>query len=117
MLSGMDLPAIERTRRLARAPAFIRSGATAHDPASDETSRFGRRDRGICRAIAGAIVSANPSRLLVIAAFIGPVFGITAGAAIIVPLIAAILSLAAARLSFAAEMFLSADKLPLQRGP
>jgi Protein of unknown function (DUF2721) len=134
--AGPDLLTIERTLQLAIAPAFILGGIMAL--LSLLTARLQRladlhreivegaavpplerrllvqRARLTYRGITSAIVSACLLCVLVIAAFVEPLAGVTVGNHIALLLIAAMAALTMALLFFLTEVLLSARSLPLR---
>jgi hypothetical protein len=135
-IAGTDLLTIERTLQLAIAPAFIlggimallalltgrlqrladlhreiREGAKA-TPA--ERRVLVRRARLAYRGITFSIVAACLLCVLVIAAFIEPLAGVTVGNHVALLLVAAMSCLTMSLLFFLAEVLLSARNLPLR---
>ncbi|MBR0653115.1 DUF2721 domain-containing protein [Roseomonas terrae] len=135
MLTGHDLLSIERALQLAIAPAFLLSGVfslltllTARlnrlAEIRDEMERAGsappaqrrqikRRARLIYNAIACAIVTAVLLCLLVIAGFLEPLAGVTAGLHVASLLVAAMLMLTASVTFFLCEVLVSRHGLRL----
>ncbi|MBR0682305.1 DUF2721 domain-containing protein [Roseomonas eburnea] len=136
MLTGLDLQTIERTLQLAIAPAFILGGIMAllalltgrlqRLAELYEESRQGadsplhdlrllvRRARLAYRAITCAIVAAVLLCILVIAAFIEPLAGVTVGGHVAFLLLAAMLFLTASLVFFLCEVLLNSRNLPLR---
>ena len=139
MLTGTDLLTIERTLQLAIAPAFILGGVMAlltlltarlqrvaelheqlrqgarselHDP-----RLLVRRARLGYRAVTCAIVAAVLLCVLVIAAFIEPLAGVTVGAHVAGLLLGAMLFLTASLVFLLCEVLVSAAHLPLRHDP
>ena len=136
MLTGTDLLTIERTLQLAIAPAFILGGIMAllalltsrlqrvadlheqfrqgarselHDP-----RLLVRRARLAYRAITCSIVAAVLLCVLVIAAFVEPLAGVTVGAHVAGLLLGGMIFLTASLVFFLWEVLVSAAHLPLR---
>lgn len=136
MLTGTDLLTIERTLQLAIAPAFILGGIMAllslltgrlqrladlHEQARagadsplHELRLLVRRARLAYRAITCAIAAALLLCILVIAAFVEPLAGVTVGGHIAGLLLASMMLLTASLVFFLCEVLLNARKLPLR---
>ena len=136
LLTGTDLLTIERTLQLAIAPAFILGGIMAllslltgrlqRVADLDREARQGmdsplsaprllvRRARLMHRAITFAILAASLLCILVIAAFVEPLAGVTVGGHIAGLLVGAMLCLTASLLCFLWEVLLTARTLPLR---
>lgn len=134
MLTGHDLLTIERTLQLAIAPAFLLSGvfslltlltnrlqrladireAMIHEGHAPpiERRRLSRRARLIYRAITCTIVTSVLLCVLVIAGFLEPLAGITAGLHVAGLLVGAMAMLTAALCFFLAEALVSSADLP-----
>jgi hypothetical protein len=139
MLTGTDLLTIERTLQLAIAPAFILGGIMAllalltarlqrvaelheqfrqgarselHDP-----RRLVRRARLGYRAVTCAIIAAVLLCVLVIAAFVEPLAGVTVGAHVAGLLLSAMLFLTLSLVFLLCEVLVSAAHLPLRHEP
>ena len=134
MMTGTDLLTIERTLQLAIAPAFLLSGLFALlTLLTNRLQRIGdifeemksqgsltakerryivRRARLIYRAIKCSIASAALLCLLVIASFLEPLAGVTAGTHVAVLLVAAMILLTAAISFFLTEVLMTAPSLP-----
>lgn len=129
MLTGHDLLTIERTLQLAIAPAFLLSGVfslltllTARlnrlaeirdemkrdgNAPPEERRRLKRRARMIYNAITCAILTAVLLCILVIAGFLEPIAGVTAGFHVASLLVAAMLTLTASITFFLCEVLVS----------
>jgi hypothetical protein len=138
-IGGADLLTIERTLQLAIAPAFILGGIMAllsllttrlqrladlHREIAEGAAAPPRERRLLVdrarlthNGITSAIVSACLLCVLVIAAFIEPLAGVTVGNHIALLLIAAMATLTMALLFFLTEVLLSARSLPLHHEP
>ena len=136
MLTGHDLLTIERTLQLAIAPAFLLSGVFAlltlltnrlqrlaelrdemrHDGTAPPAERrvLARRARLIYRAITCTIVTAVLLCVLVIAGFLEPLAGVTAGTHVAGLLVGAMAMLTAGICFFLAEVLVSANSLRLK---
>lgn len=137
MLTGTDLLTIERTLQLAIAPAFLLSGVFAlltlltsrlqrvadvfeemreqGSLTTRERRNMGWRSRLIYVAITTAILSAVLLCLLVIAGFLEPLAGVTAGIHIAALLVGAMILLTTAIGCLLAEVLLSANTLPTRK--
>ncbi len=137
MLTGTDLLTIERTLQLAIAPAFLLSGLFAlltlltnrlqriadvfeemrekGSLTERERRHMARRSRLIYVAITSAIVAAALLCLLVIAGFLEPLAGVTAGIHIAALLVGAMMLLTASISCFLAEVLLTSGTLPTHK--
>ena len=135
VLTGHDLLTIERTLQLAIAPAFLLSGVFAlltllttrlqrlgdireemkHDGNAppQERRRLAWRARLIYRAITCTIITAVLLCVLVIAGFLEPLAGVTAGLHIAGLLVGAMAMLTAGICYFLAEVLVSSSTLSL----
>ncbi len=135
MLTGHDLLTIERTLQLAIAPAFLLSGVFAlltlltnrlqrlgeirdemkHEGNAPplERRRLARRARLIYHAITCNIITAVLLCVLVIAGFLEPLAGVTAGLHIAGLLVGAMVMLTAGICYFLAEVLVSSSSLSL----
>lgn len=139
MQSGADLLTIERTLQLAIAPAFLLSGLFAlltlltnrlqrigdiyeamkadGGTTAKDRLRMVRRSRLIYRAITCTIASAVLLCILVIASFLEPLAGVTAGAHVAILLVVAMVLLTASVSFFLTEVLMTADTLPTAKDP
>jgi uncharacterized membrane protein YkgB len=133
MLTGLDLLTIERTLQLAIAPAFLLSGVfslltllttrlnrlaeirdemqRAGNAAPQERRRLRRRATLIYNAITFGILTAVLLCILVIAGFLEPIAGVTAGLHVASLLVAAMLALTASVSFFLCEVLVSRHAL------